>query len=277
MSLLNSLLRVVFDGLLYPFRELPPLVGLVVMSIVTAVGILLVFKKTSNQKALVAVKRRIHASFFEMRLFFDDFRAVFRAQFAVLRHNLTYLRLSFVPLLWMIVPMVLIVAQLQFHYGYRGLAPGDTALLEVELADGVDTATRPPITVQAPPGLRVKTPAVWIPSLKEMAWRVVAEMPGDYEIEVSLDGNSTTKTVTVTDAIVRLSPIRPDDGVLQQIIYPAESPVPAGGPIRSIHLTYLDRDLPLGVFGWRTHWLVIYFILSMLFAFLLRNRFGVAI
>ena len=33
----------------------------------------------------------------------------------------------------MIVPFVLIIAQLQFHYGYQGLEPGSPVLVKVEL------------------------------------------------------------------------------------------------------------------------------------------------
>ena len=80
MSYLNSILRVVFDGILFPFRGLPPLVGLVVVSLVAAIGMLLVFKATSNQDRLAAVKRSIHGCLFEIRLFNDDLRAIMRAQ-----------------------------------------------------------------------------------------------------------------------------------------------------------------------------------------------------
>ena len=57
MSLLNAFLAVVFDLLLAPFRQLPPIVGLAVVSLLTAIAMLLIFKRTSNQTRLTAVKR----------------------------------------------------------------------------------------------------------------------------------------------------------------------------------------------------------------------------
>jgi hypothetical protein len=33
----------------------------------------------------------------------------------------------------------------------------------------------------------------------------------------------------------------------------------------------------LGPFGWGVHWMVVFFVFSMVFAFALRNRLGVAI
>ena len=121
MSLLNSVLDSVFDVLLRPLASLPALASLALVSLVTAIVMLLVVRGTSNQRALDDVKRQIHAALFEIRLFNDDLRAIFRAQGDMLRHNATYLRLSLVPMLWMIVPLALVMAQLQFHYGYQGL------------------------------------------------------------------------------------------------------------------------------------------------------------
>src|SRR6185436_20005885 len=118
MAALNALLRAVFDAALHPFHALNPLVGLVVVSLSISIGMLLVYKATSAQTDLDAVKRRIHACLFEIRLFNDDLRAILHAQFEILRHNFTYLRLSFVPMLWMFVPLTLVFFQLESHYAY---------------------------------------------------------------------------------------------------------------------------------------------------------------
>ena len=61
MSLLNSILRAIFDGLLYPARSWPPLLSLAIISLVVGIVMLLVFKVTSNQTKLADVKRRIHS------------------------------------------------------------------------------------------------------------------------------------------------------------------------------------------------------------------------
>ena len=134
MNFVNGALRPLFDALLLPFRALPPIVGLLVVSLVAAIGMLLVYKRTSNQDRLEAVKRQIHACLFEIRLFKDDVPAILRAQTEILRHNAKYLALSLVPMLWMIVPLTLVIAQLQFHYGYRGLRPGEDFIVKARLS-----------------------------------------------------------------------------------------------------------------------------------------------
>jgi hypothetical protein len=88
---------------------------LTVVSLLVSMLMLVVFKRTSNQTKLDRVKRQIHASLFEIRLWNDDFGAILRAQLDILRHNLGYLRLSMVPLLFLLPPLALVIAQLQFH------------------------------------------------------------------------------------------------------------------------------------------------------------------
>jgi uncharacterized membrane protein (DUF106 family) len=285
MSVINSVLRSVFDAVLYPFRGFPALVGLTVVSLVTAIGMLVVFKATSNQDGLSAVKKKIHACLFEIRLFNDDLAAILRAQMELLRHNLTYMRYSLVPMAWMIIPFFLLVAQLQFHYGYHPIAPGDEALVKVALAPGwedsvpvrdADGFTKPVARIEVPDGLTVASPSLWIPAESELDWRIRGDRPGDYEVTVHLGDESFTKDVRVSAdrSVRRMSPVRPGHAFLAQLIYPAEPPLPKGA-VDEITVTYPDADV--WFLGWNTHWLVVFFILSIVFAFALRNRFGVTI
>jgi uncharacterized membrane protein (DUF106 family) len=282
MSWLNATLRGLFDLLLRPFQTLPWWAGLSVVSFVAAIAMLSVFGVTSNQKGITAVKRRIQAGLFEIRLFSNDLSTILRAQLDILRHTLTYLRLSLVPMLWMIVPFVLIVAQLQFHYGYHGLDPGQTAIVKVRLKEGWNQnaavaparpATKPRVWLLAPAGITVETPPLWIPALREMDWRVRALKWGDYELQVKAGEQLYAKDGQVSRGVRRRSPVRVEAGFLSQLLYPAEDPLPAGSPIESITLTYPDNLIVLGV----PFWLIVFFLLSTAFAFVLKKRFGVDI
>ena len=276
MSILNSVLRSAFDRILAPFASLPPIVSLVLVSLVTAVAMLVVFKRTSNQPALESVKRRIHACLFEIRLFNDDLRAILRAQNEILRHNLTYLRLSLAPMVFILPPLALVIAQLQFHYGYEGLRPGTATLLEVDLDPAGGGDGRPDAALDVPAGLVAETEAVWVPSQSQLAWRLRAEREGDFELGVRIgDSPPVTKTVRVTPRTLRLSPVRRDGGFVSQLLYPAEPPLPPGTPIRAIHLGYPEREVD--VLGVPMHWMIPFFVLSIAFAFALRGVFKVTI
>jgi uncharacterized membrane protein (DUF106 family) len=292
MSTLNLLLRGLFDALLYPFAGLPAIVGLLVVSVATAIAMLLVFKRTSDQQAIEQVKRRIHAGLFEIRLFNDDFRAILRAQADILRHNLGYLRLSLVPMLFVLPPLVLVIAQLQFHYGYAPLGAGDRVILEVELADGwsemaevprSEASGKPLLELQAPAGVVVETPSVWLPSERSLSWRLRIDEVGNHTVRVVAGADSFEKLLTDDGSrLVRRSPLRPGSSWLDQLLYPAEPPLPAGGPLAAIGFELPAAKVPL--FGWSLGpvagvpaWMLVFFVLSIVFAFALRKPFGVQI
>jgi uncharacterized membrane protein (DUF106 family) len=285
VSAVNAVLRAVFDAALLPFRSLPPIVGLLVVSLVVAVGMLLVFKVTSNQRKLEAVKRQIHACLFEIRLFRDDVWAILRAQSEILRHNVRYLGLSLVPMLVMLAPLVLVIAQLQFHYGYRGLRPGEEFLVKVHLKDGWEASSpaapsqgalpRPASTLEAPRGLTVATPAVWIPSERELAWRLRADQWGDYALKLRLGDQEYSKTAQVANGVRRRSPLRVEPTLLNELLYPAEDPLPRESPIVSISVSYPEESVSL--LGWHMPWLAAFLVLSIAFAFALRGWLGVTL
>ncbi|PYQ02227.1 MAG: hypothetical protein DMF82_16775 [Acidobacteria bacterium] len=187
-------------------------------------------------------------------------------------------------MLWMIVPFLLVIAQLQFHYGYQGLKPGQDFLVKVHLKDGWETSaalapsqvsTRPSATLQAPDGLTVETPPVWIPSQRELAWRVRAEKWGDYALALRLGDQHYSKTVQVSPEVRRRSPVRLEPTFMNELLYPAEDPLPKGSPVSAITLGYPDGSV--SVFGLGVNWLVLFFLLSAAFAFALRGRFGVTL
>ena len=274
MELINRAIGGVLEVALSPFQSLPPIVGLAVVSAVVAIAMLLVARATSNQRAIVEVKRRIQAGIFEIRLFNDDVRALYSMR-DVLRHNLTYLRLSLAPLPWVIVPLAFLVAHLQFYYGYDGLVPGQSAVLTVQVKETAlsSNGAAPGIAVEAPAGLRVETPLLWIPALGEAAWRLGIEQAGHYEVVVTLDGQSVTKRVRVADAVGTRTPGRFEAGFLNEVLYPAEPPIDPEMPIAAIEIAYPEREV--SVLGYSADWMVAFFVMSVALAWLLRSSMGV--
>jgi len=285
VTILNALLASAFDLLLFPFRQLPPIVGLSAVSLLTAVGMLLVFRATSDQRRIEHVKRAMIAALFEIRLFNDDLPALFRAQGEMLKQNAAYLRLSLVPMLWMIVPIGLTAAQLEFQYGYAGLTPGQPALVKAHLRQSTMPPAEPasgsaaessPVSaasLEAPKEIRVLTAGAWFPATQEIIWRVMADVPGEYVLTAKVDGATFTKTVDATDRVVRRSPVRVAAGFMNQMRYPAEPPLPDGGIVTSISVGYPSRAIR--VWRWDLPWVIVYLVLSMAFAVALRKPFGV--
>jgi len=272
----NDALTVLVDLVLSPLLGLPPIVSLLVVALATAAATLPVVAWTSDQKRLVRTKRGIHAALFEIRLFNDDLRAVLRALGDALRHNATYLRLSLVPLAWMAVPLTLLVAHLHAVYGYAGLEVGNSALIRDELRSSAASGSAPPdVVIVAPPGIRVETGPVRLVALNEVLWRIVPDAEGDHTLTVRIGGSAATKTLRVSNRLARRSPGRVSPGLLNQLLYPSEAPLPAGGPIAAIFVPYTEPGLD--VLGWRVHWMMVYALLSVVTALILARRFGITL
>jgi hypothetical protein len=265
---MNRVLTRLFDLAMAPLDRLAPVTGLVLMSLATAVAVLLAFKWTANQAALVAAKRAMQAEIFEMRLFNDDLAALFRAQGQALRHTLRYLRLSIVPTLWLMVPMLALLLHMEFRFGYTGLTTGEAALVKVRF-----TGAPPQASLEAPDAVAVETPGVLLPSDREIVWRVRPRAPGSYELRVHMESTVLSKTLVVSDAVARRSPIRPPNDLLNQLLYPSEPPLPGGKGLTAITIAYPRRAY--SVAGWNIGWSGLYLALTLAFALLLRRPVGV--
>lgn len=278
MQTINFAIGAALDALLWPFQAWP-LAGLTVVSLLVSLALLAAFKATSNQRALAAAKGRIQANLFELRLFQDDPRLVMRVVGDLLRQQAVYLRYAVVPIVWVALPLAILAAHLQARYGYDGLRPGHATLVTVRMkADagaGAGASARPAITLEAPSGLRVETPGVWAAPLRETAWRVAAERDGEFELRISPGAGAITKVVRVSPLIVARSTTRPSASVWEQLWTPAEPPLPAESPIEAIEVRYPERGIE--VLGFSLHWVLVFVILSTLFAFLLRPVFKVVL
>jgi hypothetical protein len=272
----NRALTALSDTLMSPFERLPAIVPLLCASLLTAIGALLVFKWASNQRSLAAAKRGIHAAIFEMRLFSDDLRALLSAQGDVLRYTLRYLRFSLVPTAWLLVPVLLLMLHLEFYFGYTGLTVGQRALVKVtfDSAAAAQRAGEARVSLDAPDSIEIETPAVVIPSQKEVVWRIRPRAEGAYEVRIHVGRSVLSKILVVSDAIVRRSPVRPNAG-MAQLLNPSEQPVPSGSGVAAITIIYPERAFDVA--GWKIDWAYVYLALTLIFAVALRSVFGVII
>lgn len=271
--------NVVFGGLvgavLWPFRAMSPWVGLAAVSLLTALLMLEVYKLTSNQAAIRRAKDRIKAHLLEMRLYKDDLRATLAAQAGVLKANGSYLAANLRPLAVMIVPLVLILAQLSVWYDRAPLAPGRETLVKARFETGVDPSSLD-LSLETPAFVEVTAPVVRIADLGEAVWRVRAVGPGTGRLVVRAGALAFGKAVVAGgDRLARISPLASRGSLVERVLYPGEPPLPGGGPVRSIEVLYPAAGLL--AFGLDVHWLVAYLVLSIVLGFALKGVLRVEI
>jgi uncharacterized membrane protein (DUF106 family) len=275
MHVVNLVFGGIVGAVLWPFRGLGPWPGLIVVSLLTALLMLEVYKLTSNQAAIRRAKDRIKAHLLEMRLYQDNMRVTFRAQGAILKANLAYMAANLKPLAVMIVPLVLILAQLSVWYDRAPLTVGEETLVKARFDQAVEPLTLD-LALETPPGIEITAPVVRIADEHEAVWRIKAVAPGAGRLVVRTGRLAVEKTVSVgAPALARVSARASRGSFWERVLYPGEPPLPSSTPVRSVEVLYPAARL--AVFGIGVHWLVAYLILSIVFGFALKGVFKVEI
>ncbi|MEW5806086.1 MAG: hypothetical protein AB1756_01860 [Acidobacteriota bacterium] len=275
MAIVNSILGAIFSLFFFLFQGFDPWIGMIVVSLITALFMLFIYRFTSNQEGIRKVKDKIKAHLLELRLFKDDMVTTFRAQGNILKYNLRYIGYSARPMLVMIIPLILFLIQLNLWFGYQALAPGQSALLKVKLDESYNPMEID-VAVEPPSGLVLETPPLRIEEEKEIDWRIRAEKSGLYDLGFKIAGEKITKKVTVGGRpLARISPARVQRGFLDELFNPGESPIPKNSPVAMIEIVYPAGSMNL--FGWPIYWPIVYFILSIILGFALKGFFRIEI
>lgn len=271
MAAVNVAITWAFDLILRPFGA-HPWAGLVLVSLVTGAVLLIVFRYTSNQRAIRATKDRILAHLLEVVLYRDQMRVVVRAQARLAVDNLRYLGYALVPLACMVVPVGLLLMQLDLRYGHRPLRTGEAAIVAVKLKPGSDLDR---VALSTQEGVKVETESLRIPALSEVDWRVRAISPGAHDIRISAAGEEMTKQLVVGKRAPRVSVARAGGGLVSQFLHPGEPPLPPVGPVESVTVSYPSADLRL--LGRSVHWLWPWLVISMVFGYALKGPLRVQV
>ncbi|NQS98822.1 MAG: hypothetical protein HQ591_10235 [candidate division Zixibacteria bacterium] len=266
-----------FDLILAPFASLNPFWGLAFVSLLTGAIMVIIFKFVSNQEGIRLAKAKVRGHFLEVWLYKHDFPTVIGAVGRILKANLKYMRYAVSPLIVLMIPVILIMVQLNLYYGFHPLKPGETALLTVKW-DNPAALNDSTLTASTEFGITIETAAVLAKPKNEAAWRFQARRPGKHIITIAWQGGEVTKEIIVgAGEVVRLSPIRSDESSLMNALFsPGEKPIPSNIGVKSIAIKSY-REARNGVLGMEIHWIIIFFVLSIVAGFALKGVFKVEI
>lgn len=239
--------------------------AVVAVSLVTGLVMIVLFRYASDQRAVKRAREQLQAQLLAVRLFQDQLDVVVHSYGRILRGTGRYLRVAFRPLLFVILPMVLLMVQLDHWFGVEPLQAGQPFLVKVQMAkpDGLDG-----VELRLPEGLKNTAPAVHIPREREVVWRLEADRDGAYPVDVVTDGETFTKQVVVADGLARISTLR-SQNLWDRFLSSAEPRLPQASQVRVIEVTYPERSIALA--GWQWNWMVLFLVLSILTGFALKG------
>lgn len=249
-----------------------PLFMVLAISVVIGLLMVIVFRYTSDQKAIGRAKDRLKAHLLAVRLFQDQLPVVMRAYGKILRGTGSYLRLAFTPLLIAILPITFLIVQLDRYFGWMPLQPAQTFLVEARVED--PTALNE-ASLLLPSELSGSAPAVHIPKEKEVVWRVVADRTGQFEIQIAAAGQTVSKQVVIGPGLARISPVRLKDNFWERIFTSGEPALADNSPVQSITIDYPPREISFAWMQW--NWIVLFFVVSLIAGFVFKSVLGIQV
>jgi len=248
-----------------------PLLLVLAISIVIGLLMVIVFRYTSDQKAIGRAKDRLKAHLLAVRLFQDQLPVVMRAYGRILRGTGSYLRLAFTPFLIAILPITFLIVQLDHYFGWLPLRPAQTFLVEARVEEHAASE----VELQLPSELVSSAPAVHIPKDKEVVWRLVAQRVGQYDIHIAAAGQTVSKQVVVSPGLARVSPVRLRGNFWGRMFTSGEPAVAENSPIQSIAITYPPRVINFAWMEW--NWIVLFFVVSLIAGFIFKSVLGIQV
>ena len=273
---LNLALGKVFELVLSPFAGLDPAWGLTVISVFTGVVMVFIFKYISNQEGIRTAKAKVRGYFLEVWIYKHEFRNVFGSTGRILTANFTYMKYAVAPLIVMIIPVILIMVHLNLFYGFRGFKLGETILVTVKWNDAGalrDTT----LSAKAESGLIIETKPTRTLGRNEATWRLSGESEGSHVLKISWMNGEVAKEILIdTGRIQKISPKKSRVSSLSEaLLSPGEKPLSDENGVIGIFVNY--PEVKMNFLGFKLHWIIIFFILSIVAGFALKGVFGVEI
>lgn len=262
----NSLVTALFSLALTPLLGLGAIWGLLAVSITAGVILVVIYGYISNQAALKLVKKEITAGVYESVLFRHDLRTSLRAQLGMLLGGFRYFALAVPPLIVLLVPSLVILAQLNARYGARALKPGEHAIVTVDLAheDALFSTE-----LSSSTGDVTVTPPLRDLDKQSVSWRIDAAPSYNQQtakipkttLNLAVNGIQTDQELFIGTQPTILPTAR-YSSTWWQLLYPgAGIPEPLRSQINEISVSYPEQEI--AVAGITVHWLLFFAVISI--------------
>lgn len=276
IRILNVPMNALGKVLLAPIAVLPGWLSNGIISVIAGVGLILLFKYTSNQTAIGLVRDKIKANMLALKLYKDSLSVTFKSQGQIFKGAGLLLFHALRPMLIMIVPVSLLLAQMGLWYQKRPLLVSEEAVVTVQLAGDVDSEL-PEVKIDSIEGAEILMGPIRAFSKRQVHWKIRAEADGLHNIVFEVDGESFDKQLAVGDRFMRVSVQRPGLHWEEIMLNPWEKPFGKDSTVQSISIDYSDRINRISKTSGAKWWIGYFFVVSMVGAFIFKPFLGVKI
>ncbi len=238
-----------------PFSEfifnLHPLLSIAIIAFSVTLFTSLVYRFVTDQKVMKTLKGELKDLQKMMKEHRDKPEKLMRIQKEAMEKNMQYMRHSMKPMLFTMLPLILMFGWLNSHIAYEPIMPGQSFEVWVEMhrdAEGfVELEVYP-----AHPDFEFETGAEQEIVDGEARWRLSGP-PGEYELRYHHDGETATQDLLITENPKYSSPT-----------------VSGSGSFRQLNIDN-ERVAPLSFLGLGWSWIWSYILLSIGFSMVIRK------
>ena len=244
---------------------LGPMPAIILLSLAVSLVVTLIYKYTTNQKAMAAIKSDLDRLRKEIKTT-KDTKKLGEINKEMMTKTMDQFRASMKPMIITLIPALLILGWMQGNIAYQQIMPGEefttTATFQKE-ATGE-------ITLNAPQGLQLLSDAKQKAEDKA-TWKLKGN-EGAYELEYSYNNEIYTREVIITKKWEYKDPILEKEKKFLWMNTGDAYPIKKDSQLQRITIDHKPvRPFgELSLLGWHPGWLGTYIILSLIFSLLLR-------
>lgn len=236
-----------------------------IISAVAGVVLLIIFKYTSNQRAIGRVRDNIKAHMLALKLFKDSMSVTLQAQGQIFKGAFLLLVHAVRPMLVMIVPVALLLSQMGLWYQSRPLMVGEESVVAMKL-NGTIEQPWPDVNIESMPAAEVVMGPVRVLSKREVYWKIKALQSGYHRITFQAGGKKVEKELAIGNEFMRVSAERPGWRWADILLHPAEKPFAPDSVVQSISINYPDRSTQFfGIPLWLLYFIVASVVFGLIF------------
>ena len=259
------------------YAEYALIIGL---SFLSSLAILYLFKWFSNQEKIKYHKRRIMGYILQLRLYQDRLSIIASSVLQILKHNALYIRYTLPSLMLIVIPVFLVCAVINARCGYEPLKGGERLIVEIGLnSSQQESVLFNDVKCIVSDGISLETLPLRILSQERILWRARMQKDvekGNDEFIIIAVGNKTVHKKVLTESNGRrFSPILAAFDAKSALLYSGEGFIEKNSPVDFVSLTIERKSLPF--LFWKLDPILVYFIITMVFAFSLKNAIKVSI
>lgn len=214
-------LRFIVDPIFNPILQLPPLLSILIISLIIALITTLAYKLLTNQQEMKRLKEEQKELQKKVKENKDNPKKMMEINKEAMSKSMKLMNASFKPMFITMLPILLIFMWLNLHLSYIPLHPGQEFTTTVHFKSGTFGSVQ--LVDILPDGMQVLSNSSQEIVDGMASWRLVSDVENNYDMKFTYDGRQYVKSVIITSGKGYANPVKTvKDSNIKQIVVDQE-------------------------------------------------------